>query len=152
MIQDILQSKGDQLRKKYPDSILGNLLDNPLNLIHKLVTIGTPHKGIDMRNIPDFIEKSIVSLLNLLMLVFFMKEECAIIEAPRSKGLEINSLGNSGFPIECCLCIIGSDYNSYGKVRYATGGFSDGLVKQDATSIVTGPKPKKQLYPTDVPN
>ena len=46
LIQNILQSSGSQLRSKYPDSILGDLLDKLLDLIHKLVTMGTPHKGI----------------------------------------------------------------------------------------------------------
>ncbi|TKC59199.1 hypothetical protein FBD94_16845 [Pedobacter hiemivivus] len=144
LIQNILQSTGAQLREKYPDSILGNLLDNPLDLIHKLVTIGTPHKGIDMGNIPDFIEKSIVSLLNPFDAgIFHEKRMRDYLKLPQTTEFDVNSLGNSGFPIERCLCIIGSDYNSYGKVRYATGGFSDGLVKQDAAYIVAGPAPEK---------
>jgi len=145
LIQNILQSTGAELREKYPDSILGDLLDNPVDLIHRLVTIGTPHKGIDMGNIPDFIEKSIVSLLNPFDSgIFHERRMRQYLKLPEEYGFEVNSLGKSGFPVKRCLCIIGSDYHSYGKVRYATGGFSDGLVKQDCAYIVSGPKPEKE--------
>jgi len=146
LIQNILQDSGDGLRKKYPESILGPLLDRPLDLIFKLVTIGTPHKGIELGNVPDIIEKTVVSLLNPFDSSIFQEKRMREYLKLPDKDFEVNSLGNSGFPIKRCLCVIGSDYNAYGAVKHATGGFSDGLVKQDRAYIVDGPRPSTGVY------
>jgi len=58
---------------------------------------------------------------------------------------DVHSLGDPAgpraFPVKRCLCLIGSDYRSYGITKELTGSFSDGLVKQDHAYVVTGPKP-----------
>src|SRR5690606_6302432 len=63
------------------------------------------------------------------------------------QGYEPHSLGSTSstyaFPVKRCLCIIGSDYESYGAVQHVTGRFSDGLVKQDNAYCVAG-KPNAQ--------
>lgn len=141
LIQNILQAKPGELKTRFPESILGELLNRPLDLIHRLITIGTPHKGIDMDNIPDIVEKTLISLLNPFdASIFHEKRMREYLKLPKNKNFELHSLGNSGFPIKRCLCIIGSDHASYGKVRYATGGYSDGLVRQENAYMVAGPK------------
>ena len=55
-------------------------------------------------------------------------------------GDAINSLGDK-FPVDRCLCLIGSDYKDYGIVRRATGGVSDGLVLQRNAYCAEGPAP-----------
>ena len=56
------------------------------------------------------------------------------------------SLGKSGFPVKRCFCLIGSDHQDYSAVRFVTGGFSDGLVKQDRAYVVEG-KPVEGRFP-----
>ncbi len=137
-------------------------LDNPDKLIHRLITIGTPHKGIDLGNIPDFIENALTATLNPFDSNMFkprrMREYLKLenkIPGKENKNDEdsyqydLHSLGNSKFPVKKCLCIIGSDYHSYSSVQYVTGSFSDGLVKQDRAYIVGGPKPSNNIYAED---
>lgn len=111
-------------------------IQNPSALIHRLVTMGTPHKGIDLGNIPDWIENSLVSALNPFDSGIFkparMREYLKLDD-----NQELNSLGNSGFPVTKCLCAIGSDYHSYSVVKNFTGGYSDGLVKQENAFIIS---------------
>lgn len=49
-------------------------------------------------------------------------------------GAQVNSLNNA-YPEGRCLCVIGSDYESYGAARKATGSHSDGLVRQNNAYI-----------------
>ena len=138
-------------------------IKRPEELIHKFVTIGTPHRGIDMGNIPDIIENAIVSAINPYDSNIFkprrmrsylklgdLKSASGVPENPTEEDFkfDIHSLGNSTFPIDKCLCVIGSDYSNYSGVKYATGSFSDGLVKQDRAYIVSGEKPESNSqYP-----
>lgn len=63
---------------------------------------------------------------------------------------DVHSLGpEERFPVKRCLCIIGSDWQSYSNVRKLTGGVSDGLVKQDRAYIVSGPRPKVEATEYD---
>ncbi|MDQ3021729.1 MAG: hypothetical protein M3R36_14335 [Bacteroidota bacterium] len=59
---------------------------------------------------------------------------------------DANSLGDPAgkyaYPVKRCLCIIGSDHNSYNLVKTITGKYSDGLVKQNNAYIVSGPAPE----------
>ena len=56
----------------------------------------------------------------------------------------------TAFPVKRCLCIIGSDYSSYGIMKEAARNFSDGLVKQDRAYVVGGEKPTNgDEYPED---
>lgn len=132
---------------------------NPEQLIHKLVTIGTPHKGIDMGNIPDVLENAVVAAINPYDSNIFkprrmreyLKLDRLYAQDEEHEGTgfkyDIHSLGESTFPIHKCLCIIGSDYGHYSGVKYATGSFSDGLVKQDRAYVVSGPRPINHEVP-----
>jgi hypothetical protein len=137
-------------------TLIQNLLPanskDPKQLIHRLVTLGTPHGGIELSQVPDFIETIATSWLNLFDSGIFNPKRM-LDYLKLSKGYEAHSLGDpkaaTAFPIRRCLCIIGSDYHSYGVVKAVTGAFSDGLVKQDRAYLVSGPKPKSGDYPDE---
>jgi pimeloyl-ACP methyl ester carboxylesterase len=126
-------------------ALIQNLLPkndkDPKSLIHRFVTMGTPHRGIDLGAIPDILEDRVVTSLNPF--------DASIFKEPRmheyldlDDRYDVHSLGpDDRFPIKRCLCLIGSDWSSYGLVRRLTGGFSDGLVKQDRAYLVSGPRP-----------
>ena len=118
--------------------------EDPKKWIHRFVTMGTPHRGIELSLIPDFIQRAIAENLNPF--------DSNIFSAGRMRkylkledDYAVHSLGDEksprAFPIKRCLCLIGSDHRSYGAVRYATGNFSDGLVKQSNAYAVSGPDP-----------
>ncbi len=117
--------------------------------------MGTPHKGIELGRIPDFLEDWISSKLNPFDANIFREERMREYlklqqKAGRNYKFEINSLGPQNtkfsFPIKRCLCIIGSDYKSYNIVKEATGNFSDGLVKQNRAYTVAGETPHDGKY------
>ena len=134
-------------------TLIQNLLpahgEKPADWIHRLVTIGTPHKGIELGRIPDFMERLILRTANPFDAnIFDEKRMMEYLKLPT--GFQPHSLGeeNSGhaFPVKRCLCIIGSDYESYNAVQHVTGNFSDGLVKQDRAYIVAGPPDARGKY------
>src|SRR5207249_1669743 len=107
----------------------------------------------DLGRIPDVVENFLTSKLNPFDANIFQEHrmrEYLKLEVTD----EVHSLGNPlaprAFPVKRCLCIIGSDYRSYGVTKDLTGSLSDGLVKQDHAYIVTGPKPSDASdYPDD---
>jgi hypothetical protein len=148
LIQNLLPSKTCPFNNKH-----GNHDKDPREWIYRLVTMGTPHKGIDLGRIPDVVENFVTSRLNPFDANIFqekrMREYLKLDETD-----EVHSLGNPAaaraFPVKRCLCIIGSDFRSYGVTKELTGSFSDGLVKQDHAYVVAGPKPLKDAdYPAD---
>jgi pimeloyl-ACP methyl ester carboxylesterase len=106
--------------------------------IHRFVTMGTPHGGIELGAVPDFLEDLLAGEANLLNGAIFkekrMRDYLKLTPKPGEEPLSLQSL-NWKFPEGKCLCIIGSDYNSYGAVKRVTGNHSDGLVKQDRAYI-----------------
>jgi hypothetical protein len=114
---------------------------DPKDWIHRLVTMGTPHKGIELGRIPDFLERAMMRGINPFDANIFeekrMRQYLRLGEEyePHSLGVED---GDFAFPVKRCFCLIGSDYQDYGAVQHVTGSFSDGLVKQDRAYVVTG--------------
>ncbi|HVO75687.1 MAG TPA: hypothetical protein VMT35_16770, partial [Ignavibacteriaceae bacterium] len=141
-------------------TLIQNLLpykynQDPKRWIHRLVTMGTPHKGIELGKIPDFLEDLITNTLNPFDANIFKEDRMRSYLMLQEKNgsnykYDINSLGPQNtkfsFPIKRCLCIIGSDYKSYNLVKEVTGNFSDGLVKQDRAYIVAGEVPADGHY------
>jgi hypothetical protein len=126
---------------------------DPKRWIHRLVTMGSPHRGIELGRVPDIVE-ALSAQLNPFdsgifheprMREYLKLEERTGPEHDAPFRYDVHSLGPQDgphfFPVKRCLCLIGSDYHSYGPVRAATGSFSDGLVKQDRAYIVAGPAP-----------
>ncbi len=118
---------------------------DPKDWIYRLVTMGTPHRGIDLGRIPDFIENFLTTRLNPFDANIF-KDERMRDYLKLDGTYDVHSLGDTGaarsFPVKRCFCLIGSDFRSYGVTKELTGSFSDGLVKQDHAYVVTGPQPK----------
>ncbi|MDO8478518.1 MAG: hypothetical protein Q7W02_20445 [Candidatus Rokubacteria bacterium] len=126
---------------------------DPKDWIYRFVTMGTPHRGINLGRIPDVIENLLTSKLNPFDANIF-KEERMREYLKLDPTEDLHSLGDPSakhaFPVKRCLCIIGSDYRSYGVTRELTGSFSDGLVKQDYAYVVAGPKPPEEVgYPDE---
>jgi len=125
--------------------------EDPKRWIYRLVTMGTPHRGIDLGRIPDVLENFLTSRLNPFDANIFSAERMRAYL--KLKGgtqdmplYDVHSLGDvratHAFPVKRCLCIIGSDYRSYGITKEVTGSFSDGLVKQDHAYVVAGEAPR----------
>jgi len=134
-------------------TLIQNLLpahgEKPAEWIHRLVTMGTPHKGIELGRIPDFLERLILRTANPFDANIF-EEKRMVQYLKLLKGYQPHSLGqeNSGyaFPVKRCFCLIGSDYESYTAAQHLTGSFSDGLVKQDRGYVVAGKPDAKGKY------
>ncbi len=108
-------------------------------LIHRLVTIGTPHGGIELSAVPDFLEDLLIAKGNVINGAIFkeerMRQYLNLTKNGTQKNIpDLKSL-NGTYPEGRCLCIIGSDYKSYNLVKKATGNHSDGLVKQSNAYI-----------------
>lgn len=149
----IAHSMGGLVCRTLIQNLFPSEKQDPKRWIYRLVTLGTPHKGIDLGHVPDFIENAATSGFNVFgSEIFETKNMLKYLNLPQT-GYEANSLGDPtqplAFPVKRCLCIIGSDYQSYGAVKALTGSFSDGLVKQDRAYVVAGPKPsgKGKDYP-----
>jgi len=141
-------SMGGLVCRTLIQNILPAAGEDPKRWVHRLVTMGSPHRGIELGRIPDFLEDLVTSTLNPFDANIF-REERMRQYLKLGKEFDVHSLGPadspSSYPVKRCLCIIGSDYASYrvakGLVKEATGNFSDGLVKQDRAYVVSGPAP-----------
>jgi hypothetical protein len=119
--------------------LIQNRLPNPERWIHRLVTMGTPHGGIELSAIPDFLEDLIAAKGNLANAAIFKEDRMRDYLKLGKKGAknanpDLHSL-NGTYPEGRCLCIIGSDHDSYNAVKKMTGSHSDGLVKQSNAYI-----------------
>lgn len=153
----IAHSMGGLVCRTLIQNILPKEGQDPKRWIHRLVTIGTPHRGIELGAIPDILENLMTSTLNPFDSNIFKEtrmREYLKLGQKKAEGkkykYDVHSLGprdtDKSFPVKRCLCIIGSDHSSYGGVKHATGGFSDGLVKQDRAYVVEGEVPKDNKY------
>lgn len=145
----VAHSMGGLVCRTLIQNILPSHNEPPKDWIHRLVTMGTPHKGIELDRIPDFMERFVMRKFNPFNAnIFEEKRMRQYLKLP--KDCEPHSLGATTgkwtFPVKRCLCVIGSDYQSYGVVQHATGTFSDGLVKQDRAYVVAGTPNAKGKY------
>jgi hypothetical protein len=126
--------------------------EDPKDWIHRFVTMGTPHRGIELSRIPDFLQRAIAQNLNPFDSNIFSEDRMRDY-LKLDKDYAVHSLGDESaphaFPVKRCFCLIGSDHESYGAVRYATGNHSDGLVKQSNAYVVSGSDPGKDNEYTD---
>jgi hypothetical protein len=145
----IAHSMGGLVCRTLIQNLLPARREKPADWVHRMITLGTPHKGIDLGRIPDFMERFVLRKSNPFNAnIFEAKRMREYLKLPQ--GYEPHSLGpeNSAysFPVKRCLCIIGSDYESYGAVQHVTGRFSDGLVKQDNAYCVAGKPDSRGKY------
>jgi hypothetical protein len=149
----IAHSMGGLVCRTLIQNLLPAANKDPKEWIHCFVTMGTPHRGIDLGRIPDVIENFLTSKLNPFDANIFQEDRMRDY-LKLQKTDDVHSLGDPAskyaFPVKRCLCIIGSDYRSYGVTKELTGSFSDGLVKQDHAYVVSGPRPPEGTdYPDD---
>jgi Palmitoyl protein thioesterase len=146
----IAHSMGGLVCRTLIQNIMPSMNEDPKKKIHRLVTMGSPHNGIDMGAIPDFVESFINKAINPYNAGIFdkdvMRGYLKIDKKVDGKYVyDANSLGeqsgNYFFPVKRCFCLIGSDHASYNLVKTITGNYSDGLVKQNNAFIVAGPRP-----------
>lgn len=145
----VAHSMGGLVCRTLIQNILPAHDQDPKSWIHRLVTMGTPHKGIELGRIPDFLERALMRGLNPFNAnIFEARRMRQYLKLP--EGCEPHSLGDDqapfAFPVKRCFCLIGSDYESYGAVQHVTGTFSDGLVKQDRAYVVAGKPDAKGKY------
>ncbi len=138
----IAHSMGGLVCRCLLQSLLPGLKQDPKRWIHRLVTIGTPHGGIELSVVPDFLEDLIAGKGNALNAAIFKEDRMRQYlklekdkKDKQSKLVDVRSL-NGKYPEGRCLCIIGSDHDSYNVVKKVTGSHSDGLVKQDRAYIM----------------
>jgi pimeloyl-ACP methyl ester carboxylesterase len=108
-------------------------------LVHRIVTLGTPHRGISFQVLPSWLVRS---------LPLAMKDELAAFGSRRT---DVQSIP---FPPERILTVVGTDYRTYGN-KFASAGNrlstlldegtlaynqSDGLVKQTAAQLPGSPR------------
>lgn len=148
----IAHSMGGLVCRTLIQNVLPQSNEDPKRWIHRLVTMGTPHRGIDLGRIPDVAERFIADRINPFDSAIFSEDQMRGY-LKLGKNFDVHSLGPENgpnvFPVKRCLCIIGSDYHSYGAVQRVVGNHSDGLVKQSRAYVVSGPKPKDGDYPDE---
>jgi pimeloyl-ACP methyl ester carboxylesterase len=112
-------------------------------MIHRIVTLGTPHRGIAFQRIPDWV-------LERLPGVEKAEDEMASFDPTSTEFLQVAEC----FPIERVLTVVGTNYRSYsnaGASRLnrlsslldegsAVYNRSDGLVKQSAAQLPGAPR------------
>jgi PGAP1-like protein len=112
-------------------------------MIHRIVTLGTPHRGIAFQRIPDWV-------LERLPGVDRAADELATFDPTSTAFLEVAKW----FPIERILTVVGTNYRSYSNANAsrmnrlsslldegsAEYNRSDGLVKQSAAQLPGAPR------------
>ena len=112
-------------------------------MIHRIVTLGTPHRGIAFQRIPDWV-------LELLPGADKADDEIAAFDPADTGFLDVPTW----FPIERILTVVGTNYRTYsnaGAARLnrvsslldegnADYNRSDGLVKQSAAQLPGAPR------------
>ena len=145
----LAHSMGGLVCRTLIQNLLPRRREDPKRWIHRLVTMGTPHRGIKLGLLPIEVQNFVTSVFNPMDANMFSESEMRKYLMLGDQSYDVHSLGNQGqpasFPVKRCFCLIGSDYGSYqvgaGIVKHVTGEFSDGLVKQDCAYLVAGPRP-----------
>ena len=139
MMQNLLPDFKLKKDDEVPILALEKITD-PEKLIHKFVTIGTPHKGHDMGTQDSHVTYSVYKPINPYNANGFASERMREYLKLTDLKFDTHSLGNSTFPLKRCLCIIGSDHTRYHSNKDAPA-FSDGVVKQDHAYLVGAERP-----------
>jgi pimeloyl-ACP methyl ester carboxylesterase len=129
----IAHSMGGLICRTLIQKALPDLGEDPQRWVHRLVTMGTPHGGIELSAVPTTIKNLLGSIFNPFDVNTF-NEPFMRTYLGLPPGEDTRSLAGA-FPPTRCLCLIGSNYKAYTIVQHATGSFSDGLVKQDRAYI-----------------
>ncbi len=113
------------------------------DLVNRVVTLGTPHRGIAFQRVPRW-------LLESLPRARADSDELAAFSPASTRFLELEKC----FPVDRILTVVGTDYRSYGRARASAANRliglldegslatnrSDGLVKQSAAQLPGAPR------------
>jgi pimeloyl-ACP methyl ester carboxylesterase len=130
----VLRDALRQLHKQDPDAG---------QLIHRIVTLGTPHRGIAFQRIPEW-------LLKILPMVEKAENEIAAFDPTSTEFTKVRDW----FPLERLLTVVGTNYRTYGSSAVShlnrvsslldEGSLeynrSDGLVKQSSAQLPGAPR------------
>ncbi|MBC8136166.1 MAG: hypothetical protein H8F28_09795 [Fibrella sp.] len=133
----IAHSMGGLVSRCLLQNLLPRAGQDPERWVHRLVTIGTPHRGIELDAVPDALEEALMGGLNALdSAIFRPRRMREYLKLPAETDLADL---NSKFAPEKCFCLIGSDHENYsvafGIAKRGVGTHSDGLVKQSNAYI-----------------
>src|SRR5690606_16574049 len=99
----IAHSMGGLVCRTLIQNLLPAAKQDPCRWIHRLVTIGTPHRGIDLGAIPDILEAVVAETLNPFDSATFsekrMREYLKL-----SPAYDVHSIGEA-FPASRCFCL-----------------------------------------------
>jgi pimeloyl-ACP methyl ester carboxylesterase len=140
----IAHSMGGLIVREAVQRTLPAMKRMPAEYINKIVTLGTPHRGISFQLLKDWIPVAAQEELET-----FNPEHQA---DPENKAAYVNFANH--FPLERLLTVVGTNYRSYGpaaaswmnRLFSAKGEFgpnynrSDGLVKQTFAQIPGAPR------------
>ena len=116
---------------------------DPAALVHRIVTLGTPHRGIAFQALPRWLVDGVPGVRNAA-------DELAAFDPAQTKFLDIREW----FDPRRILTVVGTDFRSYG-VKVASAGnrlatlfaegtlsynHSDGLVKQTSAQLPGAPR------------
>ncbi len=119
---------------------------DPKSKVHRLVTIASPHGGIQFGLVPDFLENFVVNTFDPGgASMFYDASMRGYLNLGPDDALHgLGAIGraekqNLSFPPARCFCLVGSNHAAYdavwGQQKRITGNYSDGLVKQDRAFI-----------------
>lgn len=133
----IAHSMGGLVARCFLQNLLPRTGQDTERWVHRLVTIATPHRGIELDAVPDILEEALMGGLNALDSAIFRPRRMRdYLKLPADADL---AALNDKFPPEKCFCLIGSDHESYsvafGIAQKGVGTHSDGLVKQSNAYI-----------------
>ncbi|MHC9296088.1 esterase/lipase family protein [Mycobacterium sp. LTG2003] len=116
--------------------------DSARHLIHRIVTLGTPHRGIAFQRFPGWLLKSLPDAENAA-------DELVAFDPTKTDFLNVKQW----FPVERILTVVGTNYRAYGagaslanriSSLFDEGSLqlnrSDGLVKQSAAQLPGAPR------------
>ncbi|MCF6523810.1 triacylglycerol lipase [Streptomyces sp. JJ36] len=116
---------------------------DPAELVHRIVTLGTPHRGIAFQLLPDRLLRALPGFRDAA-------DEFAAFDPGSTEFLQVGRW----FPVERILTVVGTDYRSYGPGAASLANRlsslvdqdtletnrSDGLVKQSAAQLPGAPR------------
>jgi pimeloyl-ACP methyl ester carboxylesterase len=114
------------------------------DLVDRVVTMGTPHRGIETRF-------AFADLLNEVVGVFGSEifsprnmygylTPAAEAQSRPPEGWQAHEVDPAAFPTERFFCVIGTNPADYGQARHAIGAKSDGLVRVDNAYVRGAPR------------
>ncbi|KWX20914.1 hypothetical protein AFM11_27895 [Mycolicibacterium wolinskyi] len=138
----VAHSMGGLVVRKALAELHNEETDSARRLIHRIVTLGTPHRGIAFQRFPGWFLKSLPDAENAA-------DELVAFNPDKTDFLNVEKW----FPVERILTVVGTNYRAYGAAASLANRISslldegtlqhnrsDGLVKQSAAQLPGAPR------------